>query len=183
MDAALASTRVQLGPRRVLHALDLVAVVLVDDEDRQEAANVGTHRLGAAEVESLGVRLLGEDRDLVPRRSIPARAGARRCSSPCPRGGSRARRRSASRHREAGALDHLRDGHELVALLLVPLLEDQVGCGHGMAAIPAHRHVAPVVEEDDVAAPRACFSTLRMIRSVVTFFSQSQSVTDQRIGT
>ena len=31
--------------------------------------------------------------------------------------------------------------------------------------------------------PLICFSALRMIFSVVTFFVQSQSVTDQRIGT
>ena len=56
---------VQLRPSGILDALDLVAVVLVDDEDREESAHVGAHRLGASEVEPLGVRLLGEQDDVV----------------------------------------------------------------------------------------------------------------------
>ena len=67
MAAALASTQASSSrPRAVLHPLHLVAVVLVEDEDREEPAHVGPHGLGAAEVEPLRVRLLREDDDVVP---------------------------------------------------------------------------------------------------------------------
>jgi hypothetical protein len=58
--------RVELGACAVLQQLDLVAVVAVDDEDRQEAADVRPHDLCAADVVPLGMRLLAEDGDLVP---------------------------------------------------------------------------------------------------------------------
>jgi hypothetical protein len=69
--------RVELLARGVLDALHLVAVVLVDDEDRQEAADLGPDRLGASEVEPPRVRLLGEDGDVVALAAPLARELAR----------------------------------------------------------------------------------------------------------
>src|SRR5262245_25715988 len=49
-------------------------------------------------------------------------------------------------------LDHLGDRHELEALLLLPLLQDEVGRRHRVAAIPPHGDAVAVVEEEHVAA-------------------------------
>ena len=57
---------VELGPGAVLDAPDVVAVVAVEDEDGQEAADVRPHGRRAAEVVALRVRLLREDGDVVP---------------------------------------------------------------------------------------------------------------------
>ena len=61
LDVALA---LRLG--QLLEAARLETLVAVDDEDRQDAADLGPDRLGAAEVVRLRVRLLREDHDLVP---------------------------------------------------------------------------------------------------------------------
>ena len=50
--------RFELAPRELLHELDPVAVVLVEHEHRQQAVDVRAHRVRAAEVETLGMRLL-----------------------------------------------------------------------------------------------------------------------------
>ena len=71
--AAFRSTqRVELGPGAVLDELDLVALVAVEHEDRQQPADVRPHRRGAAEVVEPRLGLLAEDGDLVPRpRPLP----------------------------------------------------------------------------------------------------------------
>ena len=69
--------RVELGARAVLHELHLVALVAVEDEDRQQAADVRPHGLRAAEVVALRVRLLAEDRHVVPGAAPLARERAR----------------------------------------------------------------------------------------------------------
>ena len=58
--------RVELGACALLNALHLVPLVLVEHEDGEQAAHVGTDRGRSAEVVALGVRVLGEDRHLVP---------------------------------------------------------------------------------------------------------------------
>jgi hypothetical protein len=50
--------RVELASGEVLHALDPVAVVAVEDEHRQQAAHVRAHGVRTSEVEALGVGLL-----------------------------------------------------------------------------------------------------------------------------
>ena len=57
---------VELVARAVLEQLDAVALVVVEHEDGKEPADVGTHDLRATEVVALGMRLLAEDRDVVP---------------------------------------------------------------------------------------------------------------------
>ena len=52
--------RVEVRARAVLHPLDLVALVFVQHEYRQEPADVWAHSIGAAEVVALWMRLLGE---------------------------------------------------------------------------------------------------------------------------
>ena len=74
------------------------------------------------------------------------------------------------------------DGHELVAFLLLPLLQDQVGGRQPSGCGPS-----PWRRRSRRGGGRRrrrwiCFSALRMIFSVVTPLFQSQSVTDQRIG-
>ena len=56
---------VSLFLRGVLEELRLHPLVPVEDEHRQEAADVGSHRLRAAEVVELRVRLLRHDHDVV----------------------------------------------------------------------------------------------------------------------
>ena len=68
---------VELGARALLDELDLVALVAVEDEDRQQAADVRPDRLGAAEVVALRMRLLAEDGDVVPGAAPLARERAR----------------------------------------------------------------------------------------------------------
>ena len=75
---------VELRPRAVLHELDLVALVAVEHEDGQQAADVRPDGARAAEVVALGMRLLAEDGDVVPgtrplareRPRVDVRAGA-----------------------------------------------------------------------------------------------------------
>ena len=63
---------VELRARAVLEELHLVALVPVEHEDRQEAGDVRPHRLCAAEVVLLRLRLLAEDGHVVPRaRPLP----------------------------------------------------------------------------------------------------------------
>ena len=69
--------RVQLGARALLHPLDLVPLVAVDHEDRQQPADVRPHGLRAAEIEAIGMRLLGEHGDVVPLPAPLARQLAR----------------------------------------------------------------------------------------------------------
>ncbi len=57
---------VELLPRAVLHELDLVALVAVEDEHRQEPPDIGPDDLGAAEIVRSGCGLLAEDGDVVP---------------------------------------------------------------------------------------------------------------------
>ena len=56
---------ISLFLRRFLQELRLHPLVPVEHEDRQEAADVGSHRLRAAEVVELGVRLLRHHDDVV----------------------------------------------------------------------------------------------------------------------
>ena len=75
---------VELGPRAVLHELDLVALVAVEHEDGQQPADVRPDCARPTEVVLLGVRLLGEDDDIVAcarpllreRPRVDVRAGA-----------------------------------------------------------------------------------------------------------
>jgi hypothetical protein len=75
---------IELGPRAVLDALDLVAVVAVEHEDRQQPADVRAHRGRTAEVVERRLGLLAEDGDVVPgprplpreRARVDVRAGA-----------------------------------------------------------------------------------------------------------
>ena len=57
---------IELLARAVLEQLDAIALVVVEHEGGQKAADVGPHDLSAAEVVALRVRLLAEDRDVVP---------------------------------------------------------------------------------------------------------------------
>ena len=83
---------VELLARAVLDATHLVALVAVEDEDREEPIDVRADRGRAAEVVRLGAGLLAEHRHVVPLRgSTRGRAGACRRSSPSRRGGIRAR--------------------------------------------------------------------------------------------
>ncbi len=50
--------RVELTPGELLHELDPIAVVAIEDEHRQQAAHVRAHGVRASEVEALGVGLL-----------------------------------------------------------------------------------------------------------------------------
>src|SRR5205085_56308 len=69
LDEALA-----LGAGQVLEQPRLEAFVAIDDEDRQQAARkLRPHDLGAGEVELLGMPLLADDDDLVPRAAPLAR--------------------------------------------------------------------------------------------------------------
>ena len=58
---------IELAAGAVLEATHVVAVVAVEDEDRQQTAHVGTHGSGRAQVVRLGVRFLREHGDVVPR--------------------------------------------------------------------------------------------------------------------
>ena len=58
---------VELGAAAVLHATHVVALVAVEDEHRQQSADVGADGRRTAEVEALRVGLLGEDGDVVAR--------------------------------------------------------------------------------------------------------------------
>jgi hypothetical protein len=49
---------VELTPGEVLHQFDPVAVVAIEHEHRQQAVDVRTDGVRAAEVEALGMRLL-----------------------------------------------------------------------------------------------------------------------------
>ena len=76
--AALRSTQSsQLGPRAVLHELDLVALVAVEHEDGQQPADVGPDGTRAAEVVPLGMRLLARGRRRRDRHALHSRASAR----------------------------------------------------------------------------------------------------------
>ena len=57
---------IELLARAVLEQLHAIALVVVEHEDGQQAADVGPHDRSAAEVVALRVRLLAEDRDVVP---------------------------------------------------------------------------------------------------------------------
>ncbi len=57
---------VELIARAVLEQPHAIALVVVEHEDRQEAADVGPHDLRAADVEPLGVRFLADDGHVVP---------------------------------------------------------------------------------------------------------------------
>ncbi len=72
VDEALA-----LLPRDVLHPSRLEILVAIDDEDRQEPADLRSDEGGAAEVVPLRVRILGEDGDLVPEPRPRSRERAR----------------------------------------------------------------------------------------------------------
>jgi hypothetical protein len=67
----------ELAARAVLEELDVVALVPVEHEDGKQASDVRSERLRAAEVVLLGVRLLAQDRDVVPRPAPLARELAR----------------------------------------------------------------------------------------------------------
>ncbi len=63
---------VELLPRAVLHELDLVALVAVEHEHRQEPPDIGPDDLRASEIVRVGMRVLAEDGDVVPRpRPLP----------------------------------------------------------------------------------------------------------------
>ena len=57
---------IELLARAVLEQLHAIALVVVEHEDGQQAANVGSHDGSAAEVVALRVRFLREDGDVVP---------------------------------------------------------------------------------------------------------------------
>ena len=57
---------VELRACAVLEELDVVALVVVEDEHREKAADVRPRHVRGAEVVPLRVRLLGEDGDVVP---------------------------------------------------------------------------------------------------------------------
>jgi hypothetical protein len=54
-----------LGPREILDTTGLQILVPVDHEHRQDSPDVGSDDACAPEVELLGVRILGEDRNVV----------------------------------------------------------------------------------------------------------------------
>ena len=56
---------VALGLRQLRQAARVEALVAIEDEDRQQAPDVGPHDLGPAQVVLLRVRFLREDNDLV----------------------------------------------------------------------------------------------------------------------
>ncbi len=68
---------VELLARAVLEQLDAIALVLVEHEDREQASDIGSYDSGAADVEALGMRLLAEHGDVVPRARPLARELAR----------------------------------------------------------------------------------------------------------
>ena len=57
---------VALGPAEILHPLRLHALVAVEHEDGQDTPDVRPHRRCTAQIERLGMGLLGEDGDVVP---------------------------------------------------------------------------------------------------------------------
>ena len=62
----------ELLPRAVLHELDLVPLVAVEDEDRQEPPDIGPDDLRGSEIVRVGMRVLAEDGDVMPRpRPLP----------------------------------------------------------------------------------------------------------------
>ena len=69
--------RVELRARAVLEQLHLVALVAVEHEGGQQAADIRPDDPCRADVVTLGMRLLAEDDDVVPRAAPLPREGAR----------------------------------------------------------------------------------------------------------
>ena len=143
---------VELVAGAVLHQLDLIALVAVEHEDRQQAAHVRPDDRGAAEVVALGVRFLLKHGDVVARpASTRARALACRRSSRCHRAGSRAREEPSSRD---GTSHHRADSRICMRLfvLLVNLLVALTLAFAAGSAVAQPEAVAAISEctEDDL---------------------------------
>ncbi len=92
----------ELCAAALLHARNAVAGIVVEDEHGQQAVHVRPDRLRPAQVVTRSdQRPARRPSHRVPRDSTPVPAAGCRCWSRCRRGGSRARRRSASRQSQA----------------------------------------------------------------------------------